>query len=100
MSFFNTSFVLEEKAEVLWLTWMKSIFLSMLQDALPNQKFWFTRLKSSSSNSGITYSLLIQYKSMDELERVEKAVLKQLYPIMDKKFKNLCYRFCSYLEEV
>ncbi|WP_420147747.1 DUF4286 family protein [Spirosoma sp.] len=100
MILYNTTYSVASEVATDWLHWMKRFFVpAVVATELP-AGYKILRLLTELDNGGVTYSVQLDFKSMDDYLTYQESHSDSLRQRIQHRFGNQFVSFDTLLEEV
>ncbi|UFH56751.1 DUF4286 family protein [Spirosoma sp. KNUC1025] len=100
MILYNTTYSVAEELATDWLRWMKLFFLPAVMSTELPAGYRILRLLTELDNGGVTYSVQLDFATMDEYVAYQDGFAEGLQKRLQYRFGNQFLSFDTLLEEV
>jgi len=97
---FNTTFLVEEPLEQVWLTHLRTEYLPYLQAQKWCSDILFTQIKPETRQDGISFSLQLIFDSKETLQQYLQNEQERFLQSLHDRFGQRILPFSTLLEEV
>jgi len=100
MLLYNTSYLLEQELEGVFVEWMKTKFIPLLKETSTFSDNYFCKVMVAQEDGGMTYSLQLLFKTREQLEKYINSFEPRIKAVFNARFQNQVISFSSLLQEV
>lgn len=100
MLLYNTSYLLDQELEDIFVEWMKTKFIPLLKETGTFSNNYFCKVMVAKDDGGLTYSLQLLFKTREQLEKYINNFESRTKAVFNAKFQNQVITFSSLLQEV
>ena len=100
MILYNTTYSVADEVAADWLRWMKRFFLPAVMATEVPVGYRILRLLTELDNGGVTYSVQLDFNSMEEYLAYQEQHADSLRQRIQHRFGNQFVSFDTLLEEV
>lgn len=101
MLILSTTYLIEDSAAESWKLWMKSVFLTLVQDSCADARnILLCKVHADSQQDGQTFSLQIQFDTLGSLELFSRNSYPICEQAMNKRFAGKFLMFQTVLEQI
>jgi hypothetical protein len=100
MLLYNTSYLFDQELEGVFVEWMKTKFIPLLQETGTFSNNYFCKVMVAKEDGGLTYSLQLLFKTREQLEKYINSFEPRTKAVFNARFQNQVICFSSLLQEV
>ncbi|WP_321300019.1 DUF4286 family protein [Marinifilum fragile] len=100
MLLYNTSYLLDQEIEGVFVEWMKTKFIPLLKETCTFSYNYFCKVMVAQEDGGMTYSLQLLFKTQEQLEKYINSFEPKIKAVFNARFQNQVITFSSLLQEV
>ena len=100
MILFNITYCVEKDIESQWLAWVKTIYVSEIQQTKLVSEHKILKLLTELDNGGVTFSFQCWFKNLEDCEKYQSQFFDDIQYRHYQAFKGKFVEFSTLLEMV